>query len=103
MSYSNGIGELQQVLSSITPATTQPASQTVETANAQRQNHVSNAQAEQPDQANLSSTGGMIAHALQGSDVRSEKVAALQQAIASGSYNVPSSDVAGKMVDSLLK
>ena len=28
----------------------------------------------------------MIAHALEGSDVRTEKVAALQQAIASGSY-----------------
>lgn len=100
MSYTNGIGNLQQVLSSIAPATTQPATETV---NAQKQNDVTNAHAEQADQTNLSSTGGMIARALEGSDVRTDKVAALQQAIASGTYNVSSSDVAGKMIDSLLK
>jgi flagellar biosynthesis anti-sigma factor FlgM len=55
------------------------------------------------DQASVSSTGGLVAQALNTSDVRQEKVSALQSAIASGSYNVPSSEVASKIVDSLLK
>jgi negative regulator of flagellin synthesis FlgM len=103
MSYTNGIGNLQQVLGSVTPAATQPASQVAELGNAPKQIKVSPAHAEQVDQTNLSSTSGMIAHALEGSDVRMEKVASLQQAIASGSYSVSSSAVAGKMIDSLLK
>lgn len=103
MSYTNGIGNLQQVHGSITPATTQPASQAVETANAPKRHEVSSAHAQAADQANLSPAGGMIAHALEGSDVRSEKVSALQQAISSGNYHVSSSQVAGKMIDSLLE
>lgn len=106
MSYTNGIGNLQQVLSSMTPATTQPASQAsqaAELAKAPKPHQVASAPAEQADQTNLSSTSGMIAHALEGSDVRMEKVTSLQQSIASGSYSVSSSDVAGKMIDSLLK
>jgi len=55
------------------------------------------------DQASVSSAGGLVAQALNTSDVRSDKVAALQSAIANGSYQVSSSDVASKIVDSLLK
>ena len=101
MSYTNGIGNLQQALSSIAP--TQPASQATESTEASQQRSAAAAPAKQADQTNLSSAGGVIAHALEGSDVRSDKVAALQQAIASGSYNVSSLDVAGKMIDSLLE
>jgi negative regulator of flagellin synthesis FlgM len=54
------------------------------------------------DDANLSSAGGIVAQALEGSDVRTAKVMALQQAIANGSYNVSSSDVAEKMIQTLL-
>jgi negative regulator of flagellin synthesis FlgM len=36
-------------------------------------------------------------------DVRTEKVAAIQQALASGSYAVSPSDVAGKLIDHLLQ
>jgi negative regulator of flagellin synthesis FlgM len=54
------------------------------------------------DQANVSSVGALVAKASAGSDVRTEKVAALQQAISSGSYHVPASAVASKIVDSLL-
>jgi negative regulator of flagellin synthesis FlgM len=103
MSYNNGIGNLQQVLNSMTPATTQPASQAGEAAKAPKQHQAALARAEQADQTNLSSTSGVIAHALEGSDVRTEKVASLQQAIASGSYSVSSSDVADKIANSLLK
>ena len=103
MSYSNGIGNLQQVLSSITPATSPATSQGVESTDTTKSHHASTAQAAPADQTNLSSTGGMIAQALQSSDTRPDKIAALQKAIASGSYNVSSSDVAGKMIDSLLE
>jgi negative regulator of flagellin synthesis FlgM len=44
-----------------------------------------------------------VGQALSGSDVRMEKVAALQQAIEAGTYNVSSSDVADKLISSLLK
>lgn len=98
MSYANGIGALQQALSSIAPAAAQQAAEGVA-----NQHSAPVAKASHADQANLSSASGMIAHALEGSDVRSEKVAALQQAIASGSYKVSSSEVAGKMIQSLLE
>jgi negative regulator of flagellin synthesis FlgM len=98
MGYTNGIGNLQQVLSSIASTSTKPATDVDGGTNGD-----ASAQASvREDQANLSSTGGIMAQALEGSDTRSAKVAALQQAIASGSYSVPSSDVAEKMVDSLL-
>ncbi len=54
------------------------------------------------DQASVSTVGALVAKASAGSDVRTEKVAALQQAISSGSYHVPASAVASKIVDSLL-
>jgi negative regulator of flagellin synthesis FlgM len=55
------------------------------------------------DKASLSSTAGVVAQALAGSDVRAEKVAALQQSIAAGTYSVSSSDVADKLMSALLK
>lgn len=103
MSYANGVGALQQVLSSMTPATTTQATESTAVPN-QGDTSVANAgRANQADRTNLSSAGGMISQALAGSDVRSDKVAALQQTIASGTYNVSSSDVAGKMIESLLE
>jgi negative regulator of flagellin synthesis FlgM len=100
MSFANGIGSLQQVLSSITPATTQ-ATESANAANHREPATANAAHSQRTDRTNLSSASGLIAHALEGSDVRSEKVAALQQAIASGNYHVSSSDVADKMIHSL--
>ena len=54
------------------------------------------------DKTSVSSTGGLVAQALRTSDVRQDKVASLQAAIASETYHVSSSDVASKMVDSML-
>ena len=102
MSYANGVGALQQMLNSMTPAATQP----VESASGSNQHHAVIANAGRTDNADhtdLSSASGLIAQALQGSDTRTAKVAALQQAIASGTYSVSSSDVAGKMIQSLLE
>jgi len=55
------------------------------------------------DEARLSTAAGVMAQALTGSDVRTEKVAALQQQIAAGTYSVPASDVADKMVRALMQ
>lgn len=63
---------------------------------------VSQGAALKTDQASLSAVGALVAKASAGSDVRTEKVAALQQAISSGTYHVPASAVASKIVDSLL-
>lgn len=50
----------------------------------------------------VSTTAGALAQITGQSDVRTEKVAQLQAAIASGTYNVSSSDVADKLIDSML-
>lgn len=92
MSYASGIGSLQQAINSITPSETRPAAHSGEPI----------ANVEHADEANLSSAGGLVAHALEVSDTRSAKVASLQQAIAAGTYNVSSSDVADKIIQSLL-
>jgi negative regulator of flagellin synthesis FlgM len=54
------------------------------------------------DEATLSPAASMAAEAAQDSGVRMDKVTSVQQAIAAGTYNVPSSDVAGKMIDRML-
>jgi negative regulator of flagellin synthesis FlgM len=55
------------------------------------------------DTASFGSTSGVVAAALTTPEVRLDKVAALQTSIANGSYGVSSAEVAGKIVDSLLK
>lgn len=101
MSYTNGIGNLQQALSSIAPAETKPPQQVSEAGSAATQSRAASA-AVQADHADLSAAGGALSKALESSDVRMEKVQALQQAIVSGSYHVSSSDVADKLIQSLM-
>jgi anti-sigma28 factor (negative regulator of flagellin synthesis) len=55
------------------------------------------------DQASLSTASGAVMQALLGSDVRGDKVAALQQTIAAGTYNVAASDVAAKIMSALME
>lgn len=100
MSYTNGIGNLQEALRTVSPAT--PAQQVSATENETKPEAAAGTVAAQADSAELSIVGGLISKALEGSDVRTEKVAALQQRIASGSYSVSSSDVADKLIESLL-
>ena len=54
------------------------------------------------DEATVSSAGTTVSQAASASDVRLDKVEAVKSAIAAGTYSVPSSAVAGKVVDSLL-
>jgi negative regulator of flagellin synthesis FlgM len=54
------------------------------------------------DLATLSSAGSQVSEAASGDGVRMDKVASIQAALASGTYNVPASAVAGKLIDSML-
>jgi negative regulator of flagellin synthesis FlgM len=54
------------------------------------------------DRATVSSAGSEVSSALADSDVRTDKVAGVQAALAAGTYNVPASAVASKLVDSML-
>ncbi len=55
------------------------------------------------DEATLSSAANLVGQALSGSDVRADKVAALQQSITAGTYSVSSSDVADSVLRILIK
>jgi negative regulator of flagellin synthesis FlgM len=103
MSYTSGINSLHQATSPITPSEVKSATQTNASGHGANQSVEQTANLERVDQTNLSSTGGLVAQALEGSDTRSAKVASLQQAIASGTYSVSSSDVADKIIRSLLE
>ena len=103
MSNTTGINSLQQAINSTTPSAVKPANQTNASDHAVNQNVDQTANLERADQTNLSSTGSLVAQALEGSDTRSAKVTSLQQAIASGTYSVSSSDVADKIIQSLLE
>jgi negative regulator of flagellin synthesis FlgM len=102
MTYASGINSLQQTINSITPSEAKPAAQVSALDSASKVSAGSIANVEHVDQTNLSSTGGLVAQALETSDTRSAKVASLQQAISAGSYSVSSSDVADKIIQSLL-
>ncbi len=99
MSYASGIGSLQQAINS---TARQAAIQANLPDGIAKSGEGSVVDVRHADQANLSSTGGLVAQALESSDARLAKVASLQQAIASGNYSVSSSDVADKIIQSLL-
>ena len=54
------------------------------------------------DRATLSAAASVAARSSAEADVRLEKVAEVQQALAQGTYSVPSDAVAGKMIDQML-
>jgi negative regulator of flagellin synthesis FlgM len=102
----DGISTLGQVLGSLGPSVSVSSTTSVAEAAVSSSGKSANGYSETAvtaDTTNVSSTGGLVAEALNTPDVRLDKVAALQTAIASGSYSVSSSDVASKIVDSLLK
>jgi flagellar biosynthesis anti-sigma factor FlgM len=102
MNYSNGINNLQPTVNSIAAAETKPVVPANVPGSATNGSGEPVGSAGRADEANLSSAGSFVSQALEGSDIRAEKVTSLQQAIAAGNYNVPSSDVADKIIQSLL-
>lgn len=54
------------------------------------------------DQATVSGVGAAMQSSANLDGVRLDKVAAVQQALAAGTYNVPASEVADKLVESML-
>jgi flagellar biosynthesis anti-sigma factor FlgM len=54
------------------------------------------------DRATFSAAGNEVSQALSDEGVRPEKVAAIQSALAAGTYDVPASAVASKLVDAML-
>ncbi len=54
------------------------------------------------DRATFSSAASEVSQTASDDGVRSDKVAAVQAALAAGTYNVPASAVASKVIDSML-
>lgn len=54
------------------------------------------------DQVTFSSAANEVSQSASGDGVRTDKVAAVQAALAAGTYNVPASAVASKVIDSML-
>jgi len=54
------------------------------------------------DLATLSSAGSQVSASAAGDGVRMDKVASIQAALAAGTYNVPASAVASRVIDSML-
>jgi flagellar biosynthesis anti-sigma factor FlgM len=102
MSYASGINSLPQTSNSTASSEAKPVAQVSAPEKASKASERSIANPEQLDQTRLSSTSGLVAQAMEGPDIRSAKVASLQQAIAAGNYSVSSSDVADKIIESLL-
>jgi negative regulator of flagellin synthesis FlgM len=102
MSYTSGINTLQQAINSIAPADSKSLVQVNEGDNSTTVVQSSTSDLNHADKTNLSSTGSLVVQALATSDVRSSKVASLQQAIGDGTYSVSSSNVADKLIQSLL-
>jgi negative regulator of flagellin synthesis FlgM len=74
------------------PAATQPKSSSAPTS----------ASALGSDRATLSSAGSEVSLTASESDVRMDKVGSVQAALAAGTYNVPASAVASKVVDAMM-
>lgn len=54
------------------------------------------------DLATFSSAGSQVSQTVSDEGVRADKVAGIQAALAAGTYNVPASAIAGKLVDAML-
>ena len=88
----NGLKSLLGVTAPATPATQKP-----------RGSAASEGNLLTADSATLSSAGSEVAQTAEAGDVRLAKVAEIRSVLQSGTYAVPSSAVAAKMVDAMLE
>ena len=87
----DGLKTLLGVTAPATPAAQKP-----------RSGAVSDSDLMTADRATLSNAGNEVAQSAAGGEVRAAKVAQVQAALEAGTYNVPASAVATKMVDAML-
>lgn len=104
LSYTNGIGSPQQLPAASEAMSSSSTSRATRTESGSVSSSARNGStnAVPVDEANVSSAANLVARALSGSDVRTDHVAALQQSIGAGTYNISSSDVATKVISALL-
>jgi anti-sigma28 factor (negative regulator of flagellin synthesis) len=102
MSYTSGIGS-QLPGNAITSSGEQPVVSVDAPGIVADKYEVVSATVGHADETSVSSAGGLVSQALEASDTRTAKVLSLQEAISVGSYTVSSSDVASKIIQSLLK
>jgi flagellar biosynthesis anti-sigma factor FlgM len=93
MNIRNGLDGLASLLGVTSTSTSAPQS---------RANAAASPSALTSDQATFSSAGSQVALTAADSDVRPDKVSSIQSALESGTYNVPASMVASKMVDAMI-
>ncbi len=105
LNYTNGIGNPQPHFNATGTAASSGTSKTgkAELGSSPIGSQTTSGGATRADEANLSATGSLVMQTLSESDVRVAKVAALQQSIAAGTYDISSSDVAAKLLGALLK
>jgi flagellar biosynthesis anti-sigma factor FlgM len=101
MSYTNSIGSPHQLSTPMTTAATAVWSSV--NINTRSENAASDPNNISDDQTNFSAAASLIAQPPDGSDARLERVSALQQAISAGTYNVSASDVADKLIQTLVR
>jgi len=94
MDIRNSLDGLKSLLGVTPPATSAPHSPGATT--------TTGASGLGSDSATFSSAGSEVSLTAADSGVRTDKVASVQAALASGTYNVPPSAVASKMVDAML-
>jgi negative regulator of flagellin synthesis FlgM len=102
MNIPSGIGDVPQPLNVQGPAATSGAGQAGNLRQSSGNDVTSVAASTQSDVAKVSVSAGLLAQDVGGTDVRAGRVAELQQAIAAGTYSVPASAVADKLIESML-
>lgn len=95
MDIRSGLDGLKSLLGVSLPESTQPARESAGPA--------AGAVGLGTDHATLSSAGNEVAQTAADGGVRASKVAAVQAALTAGTYQVSSTAVAGKMIDSMLE
>jgi negative regulator of flagellin synthesis FlgM len=94
MDIRNSLDGLKTLLGVTPPATSAPHSANTTSA--------AGASGLGSDSATFSNAGSEVSLTAADDGVRTDKVASVQAALAAGSYNVPASAVASKMVDAML-